>query len=70
MERNEVTDNIRLILVSVLKHEKFEMNNNLSAVDVDGWDSLSHMTIISEIEDRFSIKFKRLSKIWIRIEWH
>ena len=58
MERNEVAEEIRLILISVLKHEKFELNNELNASEVVGWDSLSHMIIISELETRFNIKFK------------
>jgi acyl carrier protein len=34
------------------------MTDDLSARDVDGWDSLSHMVIISEIENHFGVKFK------------
>jgi acyl carrier protein len=58
MERNEISEKIRRILTSVLKHEKFEMKDELTATEVDGWDSLSHITIISEIEEEFKIKFK------------
>lgn len=58
MERFDVTEKIRLILIAVLKHEKFEMNNELKTSEIDGWDSLSNMTIISEIETCFNTKFK------------
>jgi acyl carrier protein len=58
MERSEISEKIRIILVSVLKHEKFSMNEELIAFEVEGWDSLSHMIIISEIESQFNIKFK------------
>jgi len=58
MERSEISEKIRIILVSVLKHEKFPMNEELIAFEVEGWDSLSHMIIISEIESQFNIKFK------------
>jgi len=58
MERSEIVDKIRHILISVLKHDNFEMRDELSAPDVDGWDSLNHMMIITEIEDAFNIKFK------------
>ena len=58
MERNEIAEKIRKILTSVLKHEKFEMKDELTATEVEGWDSLSHITIISEIEEAFNIKFK------------
>jgi acyl carrier protein len=58
MERNEIAEKVRKILASVLKHEKFEMKDELTATEVEGWDSLSHITIISEIEEEFKIKFK------------
>jgi acyl carrier protein len=58
MERNEIAEKVRKILATVLKHEKFEMKDELTATEVEGWDSLSHITIISEIEEEFKIKFK------------
>ena len=35
-----------------------KMSEMLTATDVDGWDSLTHMMIISEVEKAFSITFK------------
>jgi acyl carrier protein len=58
MEKSEVSEKVSQIIVSVVKHERFEMRDDLTATDVDGWDSLTHMTIISEIEEAFDIKFK------------
>ena len=58
MERNEIIAELKKIFISVFNHENFEMNDGLSANDVDGWDSLTHMIIITDIEHRFGIKFK------------
>lgn len=58
MERTEIIEKVRKILVDVLKHENFEMKDSLSASDVDGWDSLTHMIIVTEIEKVFGIKIK------------
>ena len=58
MNDTEIIESIREIIISVIEHENFEMNNELIASDVDGWDSLSQLMIISEIEKRFEIKFK------------
>jgi acyl carrier protein len=58
MERNEIAEKIKGVLVAVLKHEDFEMVDSLSAAQVDGWDSLTHMIIITDIENIFSIQFK------------
>tara|TARA_B100000963_G_scaffold137085_1_gene119283 strand:+ start:2786 stop:3034 length:249 start_codon:yes stop_codon:yes gene_type:complete len=65
MEKNSIAITLKEILCSILEHENFEIKNELKAKDVDGWDSLSHMLIISEIEKKFDIKFKlkELNKI-------
>lgn len=58
MQREEMIEKLRGIFVSVLKHEEFEMIDSLSADQVNGWDSLTHMIIITDIEAAFGIKFK------------
>jgi len=58
MDRKEILERIRIILESVLNHKDFEMKEDLKASEVQGWDSLSHMMIISRIEDDFNIRFK------------
>ena len=58
MEKKDIIIKIREILVSILEHENFEMVDELEAKNVDGWDSLSHMLIITEIEKKFAIQFK------------
>ncbi len=58
MDKNEITMKLRNIFISVLEHEDFVIQDDLSAKDVDGWGSLSHMLIVTEVEKFFSIKFK------------
>ncbi|GAA4274192.1 acyl carrier protein [Aquimarina gracilis] len=58
METSLVKEKVSNVLVSVLEHNNFEMHDELTAKDVDGWDSLSHMMIITKIEEHFGIKFK------------
>ncbi|MAQ74991.1 MAG: acyl carrier protein [Aquimarina sp.] len=58
METSLIKEKIKDVLISVLDHNNFEMTDDLTAKDVDGWDSLSHMMIISKIEEMFNIKFK------------
>ena len=58
MEKKDIIIKIKEILISILEHENFEMVDELEAKNVDGWDSLSHMLIITEIERKFSIQFK------------
>ena len=65
MDRNIVLEKIREVLISELKHQDFNMTDDLTAAEVVGWDSLTHMLIITGIEEKFNIKFrlKELSKL-------
>jgi len=58
VEKSDILEKVREILISILKHENFELRDDLVASDVDGWDSLSHMAIIVAIEEKFDITFK------------
>ncbi|MEP1488777.1 MAG: acyl carrier protein [Algibacter sp.] len=58
MDSIQIKEKIRTELVNILEHENFEMHDDLTAKDVDGWDSLSHMMILNKIEEALKIKFK------------
>jgi acyl carrier protein len=58
MERNEVLDKLTAIFRKVLNNASLTLTNELTANDVENWDSLTHMLIISDIESVFSIKLK------------
>ena len=58
MEIHLIKEKISNVLVSILGHNNFETHDELTAKDVDGWDSLSHMIILTTIEETFDIKFK------------
>jgi acyl carrier protein len=57
MTRQQIIQNTIDIVSSVLKHCDFELKDDMTAGQIRGWDSLSHMMIISEIEKRFNVKF-------------
>lgn len=58
MQKNEITEKAQTIIRQVLKNDSFEWKGELTAEEIDGWDSLSHMIIITELENEFKIKFK------------
>ena len=57
---NNILGKIKPIFAKILEHDNFELTESTTTEDVDGWDSLTHMMIISEIEEDFNIKFKLL----------
>lgn len=46
------------IFVKVLKVKEEELNSNFTFANVDKWDSMAHVTLISELEDAFDIMFE------------
>lgn len=58
MERNEIIEKLTVIFRTVFKNDGIVLRDDMTADDVDNWDSLTHMAMISEVEKCFSIKFK------------
>lgn len=58
MERKEIIEKLTEIFRKVLAVKELELNDQMTADDVDTWDSLSHMLLITEIEETFNIKFR------------
>jgi len=61
MNKEDVLIKVREAFVLVLEHENFELKDETTADDVDGWESITHMMIIGEIEKSFDIKFKLMA---------
>ena len=55
MLREEVFKKINEVFREVFDDESIELNDAVTAKDIAGWDSLMHITLVSEIEDAFDI---------------
>ena len=58
MENIDIYNKLLPIFRSTFNNESLELSKDLTANDVENWDSLTHMLLVTEIEDFFSIKFK------------
>jgi len=57
MERNLVKEKLTEIFRDVFDDNSIEICDETTAADIEDWDSLTHITLISEIEDGFGVKF-------------
>ena len=57
MERTEIMSQVQTVFRTVLKSEAVVLTDETTAEDVPGWDSLTHVVLISEIEKHFGIRF-------------
>ncbi len=58
---SSTNENIRLRLTEVFRkvfdNPKIELHDDLTAAQVEGWDSLTHIDMIVEVERAFKVKF-------------
>lgn len=57
MSRKEVYEKLREVFADVFDDEDVEITDQTVSSDIEGWDSLMHITLIGVIEDEFGIKF-------------
>lgn len=57
METAEIYTRLADIFQDVFDEDSIEVTPALSAKDVDGWDSLTHIRLILTVEKAFRIKF-------------
>lgn len=57
MSREEIYERLNEIACDVFEEESLQLNDETTADDVDGWDSLTHLGFVNEIEIEFGIKF-------------
>lgn len=58
MERKEIIEKITEIFREVFGDNNIVINDEMTANDVENWDSLTHMLMITKVEETFGIKFK------------
>lgn len=57
MDETQIYTRLQDIFVDVFDDDSIMVTPKLSAKDVDGWDSLTHIRLLLTIEKMFKIKF-------------
>jgi acyl carrier protein len=57
MDESQLYARLAQIFEDIFDDDSIELTPDLSAKDVDGWDSLAHIRLILTIEKAFKIKF-------------
>ena len=53
----DIMKKLNKVFKEVFDDESLKITEKTTAKDVDGWDSLMHITLIAEVEDAFHVKF-------------
>ena len=57
MNRTEIFEKLTLVFRDVFDDETIELQETTTAADIEDWDSLTHIMLLSAVEDDFDIKF-------------
>lgn len=57
MDTQTILDQMSLIFQEILKKDYLTLTIETTAQDVEGWNSLTNMLLISRIEKEFNIRF-------------
>lgn len=57
MERNEVLKQVNDVFIDILDNTSIVLTNQITANDIEEWDSLAHIHLVVAIERRFKIRF-------------
>jgi acyl carrier protein len=57
MTKEQIFKELELIFIKILDFKVSNINTETKLSDIKGWDSLSHINIIEEIESKFNVNF-------------
>ncbi|MCR5390703.1 MAG: acyl carrier protein [Lachnospiraceae bacterium] len=58
MSREEILEKVNEVFRDVFEDDSIIVKDETTADDIEDWDSLMHITLVSEIENAFGFKFK------------
>lgn len=78
MTRTEINEKLNEVFAEVFDDDSIKVSDNTTVNDIEDWDSLAHLTLISSVEEAFSIefnlneisKFKNVGEMMSSIEMH
>lgn len=58
MDRSKIFEIVNEVFRDLFEDDSLIIEDQTSAADVEGWDSLKHISLIEAIEEEFDIRFK------------
>ena len=58
MKNEDITGKLQSVFQKVLEENDITITREMTVEDIEKWDSLRHIQLISEVERTFRVKFK------------
>ncbi|HXR82772.1 MAG TPA: acyl carrier protein [Hanamia sp.] len=57
MEQDVLLKDLNKIFIDVFEDESIKLNENTTTSDIESWDSLNHIQMITAVEKHYKIRF-------------
>ncbi len=57
MDRSEIYGRLTGVFRDVFDDDTLTINDTTTANDIEDWDSLTHISLLTSVEDEFGVKF-------------
>ena len=58
MEQNEIIKEVNKIFIDLFEDKSIILNENTTTSDIEAWDSLNHIQMITYVEKYYKIRFE------------
>lgn len=58
MELDEIIKQVNIIFIDLFEDESIVLNEHSDTSNIEAWDSLNHIQVITAIEKKFKIRFE------------
>jgi len=58
MIEQEISSKLTAVFQKVFSDDSLKLTNDMTANSIEQWDSLTHMILITAVEEAFAVKFK------------
>ena len=57
MSREEIYERLNEVFRDVFGDDDITVNDETTSADIEGWDSLRHISLLAAVEDEFDVEF-------------
>lgn len=61
-----ISERLKKAILRTLNLEEFDLQDETFAYNVPGWDSLSHVIVLAEIEREYGVRFKTVEVLRLK----
>ena len=61
-----ISHELKAAILGALKLDEWELTDATLAAEVPGWDSLSHINVVSAVEKHFGVRFKAVEVLRLK----